>query len=147
MPAPYTYSFLSVKATLSGPGIAINLGNGASVSEEGITVDPSDDINTMTVGADGKGMHSLHANKSGHITVRVLKDSPVNSQLAAAYAIQTASPAIHGQNIIAITNIDAGDDITCQQCAFKRAPTITYGKDGGMMEWQFDSVTIDRGLG
>ena len=147
MAAGYTYSFNSIKCTLVGPGIAINLANGAAPSDEGITVEPSGPINTMTIGADGLGMHSLHMDKSGHVTVRVLKDSPVNSQLAAAYAIQTASAPAHGLNTITISNIDAGDVITCQQCAFQKAPSITYGKEGGMMEWAFDAVQIDRGLG
>jgi hypothetical protein len=31
--------------------------------------------NTMTVGADGEVMHSLHAGKSGTITVTLLKTS------------------------------------------------------------------------
>lgn len=147
MSAGYTYSFNSVKATLIGPGAAINLGNGASVSKEGITIEPSGPINTMTVGADGQGMHSLHMDKSGHVTARFLKDSPVNSQLATLYAIQTASAPAHGLNTITISNIDAGDVITCQQCAFQKAPTVVYAEEGGMMEWAFDSVQIDRGLG
>lgn len=147
MSAGYTYSFLSIKATLVGPGVAINLANGAAVAKEGITIEPAGDINSMVIGADGRGMHSLHVDKSGHITVRVLKDSPANSQLAAAYNLQTVSPALHGLNTFTLSNIDAGDAITCQQCAFKKAPSLTYGEEGGMMEWNFDSVQIDRGLG
>jgi hypothetical protein len=38
--------------------------------------------NTMTVGADGEVMHSLHAGKSGTITVTLLKTSPVNKKLS-----------------------------------------------------------------
>lgn len=34
----------------------------------------------MTVGADGEVMHSLHAGKSGTITVTLLKTSPVNKK-------------------------------------------------------------------
>lgn len=147
MAAGYTYSFLSIAATLVGPGAALNLANGAAVAEEGIDIEPSEDINNMDIGADGRGMHSLSANKSGHVTVNLLKDSPLNSQLAALYAAQTAVPSAHGQNTITISNIDAGDIVTCQQCAFKRAPTVKYGKNGGIMQWAFDAVVIDRGLG
>lgn len=147
MSAGYVYSFNSIKGTLIGPGIAINLGNGSSPTEEGITIDPSGPINGMTIGSDGNGMHSLNMDKSGHVTVRVLKDSPINSQMAAAYALQTASAAAHGQNTIAFSNIDSGDAITCQFCAFQKAPTLTYAKDGGMNEWAFDCIQIDRVLG
>ncbi len=34
--------------------------------------------NTMTIGADGEVMHSLHADKSGTVTVNLLKTSPTN---------------------------------------------------------------------
>ncbi len=143
----YTYSFLDVHATLVGPGININMGSGAALSDEGITINPSENINAMTIGASGEGMHSLHANISGEVIVRTLKDSPLNAALMAAYAVQTAAGANHGQNTITISNINAGDVVTCQQVAFRRAPNITYAKEGGVIEWQFDAVAINRALG
>lgn len=142
-----TYSFLEVQAALVGPGGAINFGQGSAASEEGITIDPTDDINALTVGADGSPMHSLSANKSGTVTVRLLKTSPVNSKLSALYALQTASPASHGQNTITVVTTNGGDVVTCQQCAFKRAPSLNYAKDGGTNEWVFDAGIIDRTLG
>ena len=50
-----TYSFLDVNAGIVGPGGAFSLGNGAGVSDEGITVAASEDIGAMTIGADGSG--------------------------------------------------------------------------------------------
>ncbi len=38
--------------------------------------------NTMTIGADGEVMHSLHADKSGTVTVNLLKTSPTNKTVA-----------------------------------------------------------------
>jgi hypothetical protein len=142
-----TYSFLDVNASLVGPGGSVNLGQGAAVSEEGISVEPTDDIDSMTVAADGTPMHSLHANKSGTVTVRVLKTSPVNQKLALLYALQTSFASSHGQNTVSISNSHTQDVITCQQVAFKRAPTITYAKEGGMNEWVFNAGIIDRTLG
>jgi len=142
-----TYSFLDVNAALVGPGGSVNLGQGAGASEEGITIEPSDDIDSMTIGADGTPMHSLHANKSGTVTVRLLKTSPVNQKLALLYSLQTAGAASHGQNTISIANVHTQDVITCQLVAFKRAPTITYAKEGGMNEWVFNAGIIDRTLG
>lgn len=143
----HTYSFLDVNAAIVGPGGAINLGSGAGNSEEGITIEPTEDINTMTVGADGTPMHSLHADKSGKITVRLLKTSPVNARLSQMYAFQTASGANHGQNTITVANSATGDVTTCQIVAFERAPTLTYAKEGGMNEWSFAAGIIDRTLG
>ncbi|WP_444546573.1 phage protein [Enterobacter asburiae] len=62
-----TYSFMDVTASLSGPTGEIDLGYGSASSEEGITVAMGGPKNTMTIGADGEVMHSLHADKSGTV--------------------------------------------------------------------------------
>lgn len=142
-----TYSFLDVQCSIVGPGGAINLGQGAGSTEEGITIEPADDIDTLVVGADGTPMHSLSANKSGTVSVKLLKTSPVNAKLAQLYAFQTASGSNHGQNTISLNNNASGDSVTCQQVAFKRAPTLVYDKAGQMNEWSFNAGIIDRTLG
>ena len=140
------YSFLDVNAALVGPGGFINLGSGAGNAEEGITISATGDKNTMTIGADGSVMHSLLADKSGTLTVRLLKTSPTNQLLAAMYAFQTASASQHGQNVVTVSDA-RGDMVICRQVAFKKAPDLTYAKEGGMNEWNFDAGTIDRVLG
>lgn len=145
--AAYTYSFLDVVAAIVGPGGVFNLGAGSGAAEEGITIEPTAEISTMTIGADGSGMHSLHGDKSGKLTVRLLKNSPTNALLSAMYAFQTASGSSHGQNTITIAGVVSGDVVTCQQVAFIKAPAITYAKDGGTVEWDFQAITIDRSLG
>lgn len=142
-----TYSFLDVNAAIVGPGGAFSLGAGAGVSEEGITITPNGDISGMQIGADGNGQHSLYADKSGRINVRVLKTSPVNQLLSALYAFQTAAGSTHGQNTIAINDSQRGDVITCTQVAFAKAPDLTFAKDAGMVEWEFMAIKIERTLG
>lgn len=142
-----TYSFLDVQAGIVGPGAAFSLGADAGVSEEGISVAMTEDKNTMTIGAGGQGMHSLHAGKSGQLTVRLLKTSPTNLKLSAAYALQTADSSLHGQNTIVITNPKTGDIVTAQQCAFKKLTDLAYAKDGGFNVWVFDAIIIDTLLG
>lgn len=142
-----TYSFLDINASIVGPGGAFNLGAGAAVSDEGITISAANEINTMQVGADGNGQHSLHADRSGTVTVRLLKTSPTNAQLSALYAFQTASSSAHGQNTIALNDSKRGDTITALQCAFAKAPDLNYGKEAGLVEWVFHAIRIDRVLG
>lgn len=142
-----TYSFLDVNAGIVGPGGAFSLGNGAGVAEEGITITPAGDIGGMLIGSDGEGMHSLYADKSGMVTVRVLKTSPVNELLSALYNFQTASGITYGQNTIVINDTSRGDVITCTQCGFKKAPDLSFAKDGGINEWEFNAVKIERVLG
>ena len=141
------YSFQDVTASLVGPTGFLNLGYGAGVTEEGITIDMAGDKNTMTIGADGEGMHSLHADKSGTVTVRLLQTSPQNAKLQAMFDAQTINSALHGQNVIVIRNTVSGDTTTARFCAFKRKPSLTYAKDGKMLEWVFDALKIDSVLG
>jgi len=142
-----TYSFLEIQASLVGPGGFINLGNGAGTDEEGISIEPAAEVDIMRIGADGSGMHSLSADRSGRVTVRLLKTSPVNAQLSAMLAFQRSSGAQHGQNTITITDSVRGDVVTCRQCAFGRVPALQYGKEAGLIEWEFNAIQIDPALG
>lgn len=141
------YSFLNTVAAIAGPGAAFNLGTGAAVAEEGISIEPSTDKNVMTIGADGKGQHSLIADDSCTITIRLLKTSPVNALLMALYDAQSASSSIWGQNVITVSNTGLNDYTVIQACAFKKKPTLTYAKEGGMMEWTFDGIKATSILG
>ena len=142
-----TYSFIDVTASLTGPTGTINLGYGSGNAEEGISIDMAGDKNTMMIGADGKGMHSLHADRSGTVTLRYLKTSPINARLMAMYAAQTLSSSLHGQNLITVGHSISGDITTAQQCAFKKKPNLAYKKDGDIVEWVFDAIEIDTILG
>lgn len=138
-----TYSFLEVNAAIVGPGGAISLGAGAGNAEEAISVEPSAELNTMSIGADGSGMHTLHADKSGRVTVRLLKTSPVNGQLSAMLAFQRSSGATHGQNTITITDSNRGEVVTCRGVAFQKQPGLSYAKEAGVVEWEFSAIEID----
>lgn len=142
-----TYSFLDVLAAIVGPGIIANLGAGAGVAEEGIDITPNEDKNIMNVGADGQVQHNLLASDAGTVKLRFLKTSPVNALLMVAYEFQTSSSRLWGSNVITVSNPVTGDVITIQQCAFKKVPEIKYAKEGGMIEWEFDSGKINRVLG
>jgi len=140
-----TYSFLDVKAAITGPGGNVLL-SGSANAEEGITVEMVEDKNTMTIGADGSVMHSLHAGKHGTITIHLLKTSPLNALLANMYALQTSSSALHGQNVLSVTNPITGDEATCRSVAFKKLPANVNAKVGGKNDWTFDAGIVDQSL-
>lgn len=141
------YSFLNVVATLIGPTGVINLGQGAAVAEEGITIEAVEDKNNMVIGADGRGQHSLIASDARLVTVRLLKTSPVNAQLQIMYDAQSISSALWGQNVFNVVDTGRGDLVIVQSSAFKKQPAITYAKEGGLMEWQFDGISGSAILG
>jgi len=142
-----TYSFQDVTGNLAGPTGVLDLGYGAAVAEEGISIDMAGDKNTMMIGADGEGMHSMHADKSGTVTVRMLKTSPQNAKLMAMYDAQSLDASLWGQNVIVVRNVQSGDTTTARQCAFKKKPAMKYAKDGDILEWVFDAIKIDTILG
>lgn len=142
-----TYSFLDCSASIQGPGIISPLGSGSGNSDEGITVTPTGDKNVMTIGADGTGVHSLKADSSASVTITLLKTSPVNALLMAAYNYQTSSSLFHGRNTISIRDAIRGDVITLRQAAFKKAPDISYKTEAGTNEWTFDAIVANTVLG
>jgi hypothetical protein len=143
-----TYSFLNVSATMTGVGGSVNLAAGAAVSEEGITIESIEDKNVMTIGADGEGMHSIVASNAGTVTVRLLKTSIANSILQTMFLRQTTAGAIgHGSNTIVIRDSARGDIVTCTGVAFKKQPSLTFAKEGGMNEWVFDVINTTVVLG
>ncbi|HAT1691962.1 phage structural protein [Raoultella planticola] len=142
-----TYSFIDVSASLTGPTGSIDLGYGSANSEEGITVAMTEAKNTMTIGADGEGMHSLHGGKSGTITVTLLKTSPVNKKLSLMYNAQSQSSATWGNNVIVIRNKASGDITTARGSAFQKQPDHANAKVGNTVSWVFDAGKVDQLLG
>ena len=142
-----TYSFMDVTATLTGPTGSIELGYGSANSEEGIVVAMGGPKNTMTIGTDGEVMHSLHADKSGTITVNYLKTSPTNKKLSLMYNAQSQSSATWGNNVILIRNKVSGDVVTARSVAFQKQPDFANAKDGSTVSWVFDGGKIDELLG
>lgn len=142
-----TYSFLDVTASLAGPTGVVDLGFGSAITKEGITVSLANPRNTMTVGADGEVMHSLKADKSGTITVRLLYTSPVNATLQAMYAAQSLSSSLWGNNVITVTNKGNGETTIARSVALQKQPDRVYAEEGQMVEWVFDCGKIDTVTG
>lgn len=141
-----TYSFADVVATLSGPGGVIAVGNDSAAAEEGIDIE-KDEANTMTKGADGSGMHSMHAWEGGKVTIRLLKTSPLNAALSALYRFQKSSSLNWGKNTITLNEIATGDVYTCEGLAFQKHPNNAYATVGNTLVWELEAVVIDPLLG
>jgi plastocyanin len=142
-----TYSFIDVSASLVGPTGVIDLGYGSATSDEGISISMAEAKNTMTSGADGEVMHSLHAGKSGTLTVTLLKTSPTNKKLSLAYNAQSQSSALWGNNVITVRNSASGDTTVARSVAFQKQPDHANAKVGNTVAWVFDCGKIDQLLG
>jgi len=154
MTAPYVpifgnYSFMDVSAAISGPNAESMTiaGPQTASAEEGITVALGEETNTQTIGSDGAVMNSLHASRAGTITIRLLKTSPVNTELMKLYNHQRLQATRWGRNIITIRDVSRGDKYTAYGCAFVRFPSNSYAKVGNTIEWEFHASVIDADIG
>lgn len=141
-----TYSFIDVDCSLSGPNGSFLISD-KGTAEEGITITATEDIGTMTIGANGDVMHSLHAGTSGRVVIRLLKTGIGNQLMNDAYNSATSSSALYGKDTITIRNPQTGDIITCAECGYQRPPDLSYAKDGNTHEWAFNAGRIYRTLG
>jgi structural protein KPP10_ORF10 len=140
-----TYSFKNFKCTFVGPGVgAFSLGSDAGLSKEGLTVAMDEDKTKTDTGAGGDVMHSVNASDTGTIRVRLLKTSPTNALLNAAYNFQKTNVASAGQNVIRGADTARGDVVSATQLAFVKQPDLTYASEAGMNEWQFRGVIFEK---
>lgn len=142
-----TYSLQDVQVSLVGPGVNASLGAGAAVAKEGITVEFLEPKDNLLMGADGQGAHSLRATQAGRVTLRLLKTSPQNAVLQAAYDYQRSSSLFWGQNVLTVTNPVTGDDYPCTDVAFEQFPSVTWAEDANVNEWRFLAIAVDAMLG
>ena len=148
MGIPIAYSFLSIQGSIVGPGGVFNLGYGAGNAEDAIQIAMGQEKTTTTAGAGGEIMQALHASNIGTMTFRLLKTSPVNFDLSVLYNAQRLFPALWGQNIIRVMDINRGDVIIGTQMAFVKHSDIGYDVNGNINEWAFrGKVIMELGAG
>lgn len=138
-----TYSFQDVTATIAGVTGIVEIGYGAGVAKDGITIAMTQPRNNLVASADGEYMHSLRMDKTGTITIRTLYNADVNAKLQAMLDLQALSSSAWGQNVITIRNKGNEDVIVARGVAFQGQPEKNFAEDGGMMEWAFDCGKID----
>jgi hypothetical protein len=144
---PLAYSFTDVHATIVGPGGTAILGNDAGPAEEGISIEATEENDTMMIGGDGSVAHSQHASKAGKITVRLLKNSPMNAVLRQMYNFQKRSSVFHGKNTLVITNLANAQIYSCTGVAFARMPPDAFAKTANVIDWEFNASRIEPDSG
>ena len=134
------YSFLNVQASINGPGLVAQIGSSAGSEKNGISVSFDEDKGTITTGADGDIMTSLHAGQTGKITIRLLKTSAINAVLSQAYAFQRQSSVNWGANTLRIVDKIRGDVVNGVQMQFVKFPDNDWAEDGNTITWVFQGI-------
>lgn len=141
-----TYSFMDFVGTYSGPEGVFDL-TAQDVASEGVTIAFAEDQATMTMGANGDGMHNLNAARSGTLTLRVLKTGSINAILSRIFSVSTLSSAAYGRGLITTRNVGTGDTFVCEKCGIRKFPDNVNAVAGGTNEWVFNSIRITPTLG
>ena len=141
-----TYSFLNIQATIIGPGLTAAIGSSSGAAKDGLSTGFDEDKTSVTTGADGSIMTSLRASQTGRITVRLLKTSPLNAVLNAAFNFQRVSAANTGQNNLRIVDKARGDVVTGRQMSFVKHPDNVWSEEGNILEWTFIGI-VNETLG
>ena len=140
------YSFLDVQASITGPGGSFDIAS-SGVSDESVRIAMVADKNTMVIGANGDGMHSLKASHAARITISLLKTATGNAQMSQLYRYQAISSAFWGRNIVTVTNPVSGDAIVATGGAFVKQSDLGYSTEGGLNVWVFEFIAIAETLG
>jgi hypothetical protein len=141
-----TYSFLNIQASVQGPGLAAQIGSNSGAAKDGLSTAFDEDKTSVTTGADGSIMTSLRASMTGRITIRLLKTSPINAVLNAAFNFQRSSAANTGQNNLRVVDKARGDVVTGRQMSFVKHPDNVWSEEGNILEWTFIGI-VNETLG
>lgn len=140
------YSFLDVQASFSGNGGSFDIAS-SGVSDEAIRITLAASKNTMIIGANGDGMHSLKATRAVRITISLLKTGRGNALMNQMYETQAISSAYWGNNMLVVTNPVSGDVVTASGGAFDKHTDIGYSTEAGLNVWAMDFVNASIVLG
>ena len=83
-------------------------------------------------------VHSLFVCSKPHRSMLHFKSHSISNPYQALFGVS---------NTFTLSDSARGDFTVIQQAAFKKGVTITYAKEGGMMEWTFDGIQVNSVLG
>lgn len=125
-----TYSFRNVAFNIDG-SLVTNFDEG----DDCITIEPTSDLGTPKVGADGGSILSITADQSATVTIRLLPNSPMNRFLENKVK-RMRSGALTGTTFaIGFTDLSSTETGGCTQAVVMREPTTTRGVNANNLEW------------
>jgi hypothetical protein len=130
--APFgVYSFANTVLTIDGRRV-IGFGEGDDV----ISIEPTTELGTSIVGADGSALLSITADQSATLTLKLVHHSPFNDFLwnkVKRMRLGETGPGI--MFAIGFSDPSTGDGGGCTQAVVKTVPTLTAGANATEREW------------
>lgn len=106
--------------------------------DDAISIEMTEDLFTLAVGAGGGQVRSKSANRSGLVTLRLQAAHPVNGYLS---ALQVADDTT-GAGVVELA-IRSGLSVHAAEKAYiKKSPNRTYGATDGTIEWEIQCAAL-----
>lgn len=135
------YSFETVTATFSHPGVGQFVASGQGIGS--ITLTMTTDRTTHDVAADGSIMISKVPGKNGTIALAIQQVSKLNQWLLKLYNHLETAPATNWANTTLVIRSQIMQDmITCYGVSFQKLPDRPYQAQGQQVTWQLMSAEI-----
>jgi len=125
-----SYSAKNVTAMVDGQRV-----QGFWDGDDAVVVEPTEDIGTMLVGADGDSIFSQRAGNPHTITLRLQHTSPTHRLLQQKWAVQRA-PGIRVTPFpFTHMDVDSGEGGAANECFIMTVPSDQKGRNAVMREW------------
>lgn len=125
------YSFPNVSFTIDGSLVV-----GFSDDEDCIMIEPTTDLGTPKVGADGTSMVAITADQSATVTLKLMPNSPHNAWLTSR-AQRMRGAAIGGLVFpVGFSDLSSGETGGCTQASIRNVTNIQRGPTISVREWK-----------
>ncbi len=102
------------------------------------------DNQSLVIGADGDGCFVKNNDKSGEVTLTLLRSSPSNDILSALYKVQELTPV--PQPLFAKDGLGTSI-VSSAKALIKKIPDLTFSKEMNTAEWVFVVADLDIFVG
>lgn len=130
--APFgTFSFTNVAFSIDG-----SLVNGWDEGDDCLTIEPTTELGTAKVGADGTSIVSITADQSATLTLRLLPVSPFNAYLRSKVSRMRSGAITNLTFPVGFTDLSSRESAGCTNAIITQIPTDTRGAMVNSLEWK-----------
>lgn len=132
-----TYSAEEISIVLGG--IAITGGRGTDTF---LSIAYNEEMYTLAVGVGNDSTRSKTNNRSAQLTITLMYNSPVNTELSALFNLDANSPG--GAGVVPFFCRDNNGDtlLSAKNCWIMKMPDFELGRESGEVEWVLEAANL-----
>lgn len=106
-----------------------------------VDVARNEDAFTTTVGSGGAVVRNANANKTGTVTIHLLRESPTNSRFSSYLGIDEATGL--GYGAIQVKDLNGTVLAHAEEAWIKKVPDIGFAKETKPQAWVFECASLE----